>query len=67
MQDYFRKKMLPIESESKKKIDHHKNKINGIINELYQEISESALNLDKYKLPLHGIPFPEKENPINLF
>jgi DNA-directed RNA polymerase, mitochondrial len=23
--------------------------------------------LDKYRIPIHGIPHPSKENPMNLF
>lgn len=44
-----------------------KKDINFIINKLYDEVTQTALNLDKYRIPIHGITFPALENPMNLF
>ena len=38
-----------------------------IINKLYNEVCETAFNLDKYRIPIHGIQNPDIENPMNLF
>lgn len=40
---------------------------NKILNDIYNQLTEEALSLNGYRLPFHGIPYPEKENPINLF
>jgi hypothetical protein len=31
------------------------------------EVCKTAFGLDKYRIPIHGIPNPHKENPMNLF
>ena len=38
-----------------------------MINNLYNEISNKAFELDKYRIPIHGISHPDHENPMNLF
>jgi hypothetical protein len=38
-----------------------------MINQLYEEVANSAMSLDKYRVPVHGIKNPECENPVNLF
>ncbi len=54
-------------NENKSRIDGLKKDINIIINRLYNEICTTAFELDKYRVPLHGIPNPSYENPMNLF
>jgi hypothetical protein len=34
---------------------------------LYNDVCKTAFAVDKYRIPFHGIPFPHKENPMNLF
>jgi len=34
---------------------------------LYNQVCQTAFGLDKYRIPIHGIPHPNKENPMNLF
>jgi len=34
---------------------------------MYEEIAQAVFSLDKYYVPLHGIPNPDHENPMNLF
>jgi hypothetical protein len=41
--------------------------MNKIINSLYNEIANSLFALDKFIIPINGIPEPDKENPMNLF
>ena len=44
-----------------------KNKINILINELYEMILQSAYAHENHRVPFHGIPNPKFENPVNLF
>jgi hypothetical protein len=44
-----------------------KKRINNNINNLYNEVCKTAFALDKYRIPIHGMPHPGKENPMNLF
>lgn len=53
--------------DQKDQLEQLKKDINIIINKLYNEICETAFNLDKYRIPIHGINHPEIENPMNLF
>lgn len=48
-------------------INKAKENTNSVINNIYNEIVETAFSLDKYRIPYYGIKYPEKENPINLF
>ena len=34
---------------------------------MYNNICNSAFSLDQFRIPIHGIPNPKYENPINLF
>jgi hypothetical protein len=51
----------------KEKIEQLKRKINSTINSLYNDVCKRAYGLDKYRIPVHGVPTPQKENPMNLF
>jgi hypothetical protein len=51
----------------KEKIEQLKRKINSTINSLYNDVCKRAYGLDKYRIPVHGVPSPHKENPMNLF
>ena len=44
-----------------------RDKTNFLINELYDEIANTAFDLDKFIIPIHGISKPDYENPMNLF
>lgn len=37
------------------------------MNELYEEIAQSAFSMNKFRVPIHGIAQAERENPVNLF
>jgi len=49
------------------RISTQTDKTNNILNTIYNDISQKAFTMNGYRLPAHGIPFPEKENPLNLF
>ena len=37
------------------------------MNALYEEVASAAMSMDRYRVPVHGIIYPEAENPVNLF
>ena len=41
--------------------------MNSLINEMYDDISQKIFSLDRFYIPLHGINYPDNENPMNLF
>jgi hypothetical protein len=57
--------------EHEKQIDNRieglKEKLNGLINQLYDTIAEKAFEMDGLRIPMYGIPQPSLENPVNLF
>ena len=59
--------MKDIQEKQKSRLDELKEEINNIINKLYGDITACAFSLDKYRIPIHGIPNPPLENPMNLF
>lgn len=61
------KRVTDLQQTQKEKIEVLKKKINNNINSLYNEVCKTAFALDKYRIPVHGIPHPTKENPMNLF
>ena len=44
-----------------------KTNINNLINELYELILNCAFTSENHRVPVHGIPYPSFENPVNLF
>ena len=50
--------MKEVQDSQKTRIDDLKREVNMIINKLYNEVTTTAYNLDKYRIPIHGIPFP---------
>ncbi len=54
------------EEDIKLLLNEKKNKVQQIFNDLYNEVSEKGIT-NKLKTPFYGIPFPEKENRINMF
>ena len=67
MKLFMEKRVKEVQETQKEKLETLKRKVNGKINQLYNEICKTAFGLDKYRIPIHGIPFPSKENPMNLF
>jgi hypothetical protein len=65
--DKIRERYHSIQKNLREDIDKKKNDSNIIINDVYNEIIETAFGLDKYRVPYYGIKYPEFENPINLF
>ena len=49
------------------RVESLKEKVNQLINKLYDDIAQECFSLDKFIMPAHGIPTPELENPMNLF
>ena len=60
-------KVKEVQVSQKEKIESLKKKINQTITQLYDEVCKTAFALDKYRIPVHGLPHPNKENPMNLF
>ena len=56
-----------MQDAQKEKLAALKGKVNNKINKLYNEVCKTAFGLDKYRIPIHGIPHPQRENPMNLF
>jgi hypothetical protein len=50
-----------------KRLESIKDRSNEIINSLFDKIAMRLIQFDAFLIPLHGIPQPEKENPMNLF
>ena len=49
------------------KVNELRSGVNQTINMIYNDIAKECFDLDGYRLPYHGIPYPDQENPINLF
>lgn len=58
---------LPQPDDTTTQINTLKEQYNQIIDSMYLQIAEEILAVDKFILPKHGIPRPDKENPVNLF
>lgn len=41
--------------------------LNKVINAMYNDLARQLFKLDAFLLPVHGIPHPDSENPMNLF
>ena len=67
MQTFVESKAAEVRNEHEEKIQTLKKEFNTIINQLYDEITDAAMNMDRFRVPLHGIQNPDLENPVNLF
>lgn len=67
MQAFVEQKANEVRNEHDFKIQTLKKEFNTIINQLYDEVADEAMKLDRFRVPLHGIPSPQNENPVNLF
>lgn len=56
-----------MKASNQDKISELKEKLNGLINQLYDDIAKKSLEMDRFRIPVYGIPNPELENPVNLF
>ena len=56
-----------MKNKNSNRLSKLKEHVNVLINQLFEDIVSSAQNYDPYKVPVHGIPHPEIENPVNLF
>jgi hypothetical protein len=65
--EYAKKHAEEMQAKSQDKLEGLKKDINIVINKLYNEICNTAFNLDKYRIPIHGVSHPHYENPMNLF
>ena len=54
-------------AKNEDKLSTLKKEMNTLINALYEDIATYAFSIDPYRLPVHGIPQSEMENPVNLF
>ena len=53
--------------KNRDRIGEIKEKLNGLINQLYDDIAKKALEMDRFRIPVYGIPEPNMENPVNMF
>ena len=67
MKAFMEKRVQAMQLTQKERLEELKRKINSSINALYDEVCKTAFALDKYRIPIHGLPHPERENPMNLF
>lgn len=67
MQQFFDANATKLKTEHNEKLQALKQEINQTINALYEEVATAAMSMDKFRVPIHGIPYPEAENPVNLF
>lgn len=67
MQLFINSQANKIKAENDQELQELKKEINHIINQLYEEVANSAMSMDRYRVPVHGIKNPECENPVNLF
>jgi len=58
MRAFLQQKVDAIKTDNRSRIEALKQEINSIINRLYNEVLNKALELDRYRIPIHGIPFP---------
>ena len=63
----MKNRVREVQDAQKEKLAELKRKVNNQINKLYNEVCKTAYGLDKYRIPIHGIHHPSKENPMNLF
>jgi len=56
-----------INKKVQEKLNGLKDSANDLLNKLYEDISQEILYVDKFMIPVHGIPYPDYENPTNLF
>ena len=67
MKAFIENKVKEMQQKESDQLETLKRKVNAKINELYNQVCQTAFGLDKYRIPIHGIPQPSKENPMNLF
>jgi DNA-directed RNA polymerase len=53
--------------QAEKRVQKVLEKTNEVINGLYDAVAQKVFQLDSFLIPYHGIPQPQKENPMNLF
>ena len=56
-----------IRIEEEAKLQQLEDKLNKVINAMYNDLARKLFKLDKFILPVHGILRPDQENPMNLF
>lgn len=64
IQNSIEKYKIDIENSA---FDREENRKNQILNVIYDEVCKIAFEVWHFKLPMKGIPFPDRENPRNLF
>lgn len=67
MQMYVETQAEQFRNTNSERIQALKNKINNLINELYESIVMSVFQYNTHRVPIYGIPEPKFENPVNLF
>ena len=56
MNDFMKNRVRQVLDSQKEKLALLKRKVNNQINKLYNEVCKTAFGLDKYRIPIHGIP-----------
>jgi hypothetical protein len=67
LKDFIEKRSFEMKQTNQDRISGLKEKLNGLINQLYDDIFKKALEMDGFRVPVYGIPQPSLENPVNLF
>ena len=67
MQHFVERTADQFRNTNLERIQSLKTKINNLINELYENVVMSAFQYEQHRVPIHGIPEPQYENPVNLF
>ena len=67
MKNFMDEKLNSVTEKQDNKLAILKKEMNTLINALYEEVANYALSIDRYRVPVHGIPEPQNENPLNLF
>ena len=67
LREYIDRRSEQMKSANQDRIGEIKEKLNGLINQLYDDIAKKALEMDRFRIPVYGIPEPSLENPVNMF
>ena len=76
MEQYYNDEIDKKDSQYKQKSEEYKweselkrleEQLNKVINAMYNDLARQIFKQDMFILPVHGIPNPDQENPMNLF
>jgi len=67
MYTFVQQSSAKFRDNNQERLKNVKNRINNLINELYNTVLTSAYTYENHRVPFHGITHPKLENPVNLF